>query len=141
MGYAKKKSHPIEKILKCIAIVRTIVYNNIAKKTLKGVFAMATKSANLYARIEPDLKEQAEGILSSLGISTSNAITMFYKQIVLQRGLPFDVKLPAKQPVDVSTLTEQELNAELEKGYADIAHGRVKAAEDVFADLRKNYSL
>ena len=47
---------------------------------------MATKSANLYARIEPDLKEQAEGILSSLGIPTSNAITMFYKQIVLQRG-------------------------------------------------------
>ncbi len=102
---------------------------------------MATKSANLYARIEPDLKEQAEGILSSLGIPTSNAITMFYKQIVLQRGLPFDVKLPAKQPVDVSTLTEQELNAELEKGYADIKNGRVRAAEDVFEDLRKNYSL
>lgn len=102
---------------------------------------MATKSANLYARIEPDLKEQAEGILSSLGIPASNAITMFYKQIVLQRGLPFDVKLPAKQPVDVSTLTEQELNAELEKGYADIANGRVRAAEDVFTDLRKNYSL
>ena len=38
------------------------------------------KTANMYARIEPDLKSQAEAILSALGISTSNAITMFYKQ-------------------------------------------------------------
>ena len=47
---------------------------------------MATKSANLYARIEPDVKEQAEGILAALGIPASNAINMFYKQIILQRG-------------------------------------------------------
>ena len=42
---------------------------------------MATKSANLYVRIEPDVKEQAEGILAALGIPASNAINMFYKQI------------------------------------------------------------
>ena len=52
------------------------------------------KFANLYARIEPDIKEQAEVILSALGIPASNAITMFYKQIILQRGLPFEVRLP-----------------------------------------------
>ena len=102
---------------------------------------MATKSANLYARIEPDLKEQAESILSSLGIPTSNAITMFYKQIVLQRGLPFEVKLHVAQPLDASKLTEQQMNAEIEKGYADILAGKARAAEDVFADMRKNYSV
>lgn len=102
---------------------------------------MATKSANLYARIEPDLKEQAESILSSLGIPTSNAITMFYKQIVLQRGLPFEVKLPVAQPLDASKLTEQQMNAEIEKGYADILAGKTRSAEDVFADMRKNYSV
>ena len=102
---------------------------------------MATKSANLYARIEPDLKEQAESILSSLGIPTSNAITMFYKQIVLQRGLPFEVKLPVAQPLDASKLTEQQMNAENEKGYADILAGKTRSAEDVFADMRKNYSV
>ena len=53
---------------------------------------MATKSANLYARIEPDVKEKAESILSTLGIPASSAINMFYKQIILQRGLPFEVK-------------------------------------------------
>lgn len=99
------------------------------------------KSANLYARIEPDIKEQAESILSALGIPASNAITMFYKQIILQRGLPFDVKLPAAQPVDISSLTEAQLHAELEKGYADIAAGRTRSAQSVFADIRKDYGV
>lgn len=50
------------------------------------------KSANLNARIEPELKEQAEEILAALGIPASNAITMFYRQIILNNGLPFDVR-------------------------------------------------
>ena len=58
------------------------------------------KSANLYARIEPEVKEQAEAILSALGIPASNAITMFYKQVILQWGLPFEVKLP-EHPLDL----------------------------------------
>ena len=81
---------------------------------------MATKSANLYVRIEPDVKEQAEGILAALGIPASNAINMFYKQIILQGGLPFEVKMPSARPVDVSALSEAQMNAELEKGYADM---------------------
>ena len=78
---------------------------------------MATKSANLYARIEPDVKEKAESILSTLGIPASSAINMFYKQIILQRGLPFEVKIPSARPVNISTLSEAEFNEELEKGY------------------------
>ena len=58
------------------------------------------KTANLYARIEPDVKEQAESILSALGIPVSNAINMFYKQIILQRGIPFEMKLPAHPLLD-----------------------------------------
>lgn len=102
---------------------------------------MAAKSANLYARIEPDVKEQAEGILSALGIPASSAINMFYKQIILNRGLPFEVKLPTVRPVDVSELNEAELNVELEKGYADISAGRTRPARQVFADIRKDYGI
>jgi DNA-damage-inducible protein J len=82
---------------------------------------MAAKSANLYVRIEPDVKEQAESILNTLGIPASNAINMFYKQIILNRGLPFEVKIPNARPVNIAELSETQLNAELEKGYADIA--------------------
>ena len=107
----------------------------------KGRDDMAAKSANLYARIEPDVKEQAEGILATLGISASNAINMFYKQIILQRGLPFEVKIPSARPVDISALSEVEFNEELEKGYADMQAGRTRSAKSVFADLRKDYNL
>ena len=85
------------------------------------------KSANLYARIEPEVKEQAEAILNALGIPASNAITMFYKQIILQRGLPFEVKLP-EHPLDVSRLTDAQLDAELEKGYAQYRAGQAVPA-------------
>lgn len=102
---------------------------------------MAAKSANLYVRIEPDVKEQAEEILSTLGIPASNAINMFYKQIILNRGLPFEVKIPSTRSVNVAELTETELNTELEKGYADILEGRTKSAKQAFADIRKDYSI
>lgn len=98
------------------------------------------KSANLYARIEPDVKEQAETILNALGIPASNAITMFYKQIILHNGLPFEVKLP-EHPLDVSRMTAEQLHAELEKGYADIQAGRTRPASEVFADIRKEYGV
>ena len=98
------------------------------------------KSANLYARIEPDVKEQAEAILTALGIPASNAITMFYKQIILQNGLPFEVKLP-ERPLDVSRMTEAQLDAELEKGYADAQAGRTVPMEQAFADVRKEFGV
>ena len=99
------------------------------------------KTANLYARIEPDVKEQAEGILSALGSPASNAINMFYKQIILHRGLPFEVKMPASRLVDASMLSDAEMDAELEKGYADMKAGRTKSAKSAFADIRKDYGL
>lgn len=102
---------------------------------------MATKSANLYARIEPDVKEQAEAILAMLGVPASNAINMFYKQIILHQGLPFEVRIPDVKPLSMMELTKEQLNAELEKGYADIQNGRTKSAEQVFSDIRREYNL
>ena len=52
------------------------------------------KSANLYARIDVEVKQQAEEILESLGITPSVALNMYYKQIILMKGIPFEVKLP-----------------------------------------------
>ena len=99
------------------------------------------KSANLYARIEPDVKKQAEDILGALGVPVSNAINMFYKQIILNKGIPFEVKLPSTPIVDLSKLTKKELNAELEKGYKDIKEGRTVSAKEAFKKIRKDYNL
>lgn len=99
------------------------------------------KTANLYARIEPDVKEEAESILNALGIPVSNAINMFYKQIILQRGIPFEMKLPQANVVDMSRLTPQELDEELNKGYQDVLAGRTKPANKVFEEIRKDYGI
>lgn len=98
------------------------------------------KSANLYARIEPNVKSEAEAILSQLGIPASNAINMFYKQIILQGGLPFEVKLPV-HPIDAGNMTQEEFNAEIQKGFDDAKNGRVKPATEVFSGVRKKYNI
>ena len=52
------------------------------------------KEATIRARIEPQLKENAEEILKKLGLNATTAITIFYNQITLRRGLPFEVEIP-----------------------------------------------
>ncbi|MDZ7361425.1 MAG: type II toxin-antitoxin system RelB/DinJ family antitoxin [candidate division KSB1 bacterium] len=52
------------------------------------------KTAMISARIDPKLKNNAERVFKKLGLSTKEAITLFYKQVDLQRDLPFDVKIP-----------------------------------------------
>lgn len=99
------------------------------------------KSASVYARIDPVLKEQAETILSTLGIPTSNAIDMFFKQIVLKKGLPFEVRLPHEKPVCMGALSKEELNAKIEKGYTDILEGKTKPAKQAFDEMRKDFNL
>ncbi len=94
------------------------------------------KSANIYVRIEPEVKQKAEEILSALGIPASNAINIFYKQIILNNGLPFEVKLPSRNLLNIHSLSESELVAELEKGYADMESGRTKPAKEVFERIR-----
>lgn len=58
------------------------------------------KAATINARIEPALKSQAEAILHRVGLSTAEAIRIFYTQICLNKGLPFEVKLPNKETLD-----------------------------------------
>lgn len=99
------------------------------------------KTANLHVRIEPELKEQAENILNSLGLPPFSAITMFYKQVILQQGLPFDVKLGYRKPVDISSMSQETLSGELEKGYQSALSGDVKPAGDVFEALHKEFGL
>ncbi len=53
-----------------------------------------SKSAMVRARIEPELKENAEEIFQQLGLTVTQAITLFYKQVELRNGLPFDVAIP-----------------------------------------------
>ena len=52
------------------------------------------KTEMIRARVDAKLKAKAEGVLNKLGLNASDAIRIFYKQVALRKGLPFDVKLP-----------------------------------------------
>ena len=94
------------------------------------------RTANVFARVEPDLKEQAEQVLNQLGIPMSNAVGMFLKQIVLQRGIPFEMKLPSyDEPIAYQALTKEQFNAEIEKGMEDIK------ADEVEAEMKREFGL
>ena len=57
------------------------------------------KSAMIRAKVEPDLKDEVEQIFRILGLSTTEAINLFYIQVRLRKGLPFEVKIPNKTTV------------------------------------------
>ncbi|MDR1816408.1 MAG: type II toxin-antitoxin system RelB/DinJ family antitoxin [Clostridiales Family XIII bacterium] len=99
------------------------------------------KTANVFARVEPDVKMQAEAVLFDLGITMSNAISLYLRQIALHRGLPFDVKLPRQAPPAIEALSASQFDAEIEKGLTDVKAGRTRKASDVHADMTKKYSL
>jgi DNA-damage-inducible protein J len=53
-----------------------------------------SKTATIRARVEPGLKSEVEDILGHLGLTVSETVHLLYRQIKLQRGLPFDVRIP-----------------------------------------------
>lgn len=100
----------------------------------------ATRTEMVRARIAPALKSSAEGILSSLGMNPSQAIVLFYKQIELHNGLPFDLRLPPPPIRNMATMSDDELDAEIQRGLDDVAAGRCKPLEKVHADFRRRHA-
>lgn len=99
------------------------------------------RTSTVFVRVEPEVKEQAEQILDQLGIPMSNAVSMYLRQIVLQRGIPFEMKLPAEEPLAYGALSKEQFDAEMEKGMDDIKAGRLRSAENVKAGMRKDFGI
>lgn len=83
-----------------------------------------SKSAMIRARVDPALKEEAESVFAELGLSTTQAITLFYQQVKWQRGLPFEVRIPNE--VTRRTFEETDAGENLV---------RCHSAEDMFGRL------
>lgn len=95
----------------------------------------------VYARIDQQLKTNAEAILAQLGISPSSAIQMFYTQVVQQNGIPFDLKLKHRAPLSLGALSQEELNTELAKGLRSIKEGRKYTDKGVDRILSKELGI
>lgn len=64
------------------------------------------KSAMIRARVDPQLKEEVEVVLQELGLSVTQAITLFYQQVRLRQGLPFELRLPNETTLNTFQATD-----------------------------------
>ncbi len=68
------------------------------------------KSATIRARVQPELKQEVESLFKKLGLSTTDAINIFYRQVKLRQGLPFAVTIPNETTLKVFQDTDAKKN-------------------------------
>lgn len=95
-----------------------------------------TKSANVNVRIQENIKQQAEQILETIGVPRATAIDMFYRQIILNKGIPFPLTIPTSLPAQ-DDMDEKTFNALIAKGYDQAVQGDSYPIDDVFEDLER----
>lgn len=100
------------------------------------------QTMTMSARIDPALKTKGDKILSSIGLSSSNLISMAYSQLVLRHELPFGGKVPmiAALP-SIDSMTQEQLDYEIGKGYEAAKAGKVRPMKEVHAEIRAKYGL
>ena len=71
-----------------------------------------SKSAMIRARVEPELKAEVEEIFHELGLTTTEAVNLFYHQVKARKGIPFDISIPNETTLKTAQKTDggQELN-------------------------------
>jgi DNA-damage-inducible protein J len=87
---------------------------------------LALKTTDVRSRVEPELKEEATDVLAQCGLTLSDGIRLFLRQVVTVRGLPFDIKVPNAEAV-----------AAIKEARA-MTRARFSTAQDLFDDLEKN---
>lgn len=96
---------------------------------------MATKTANVTARIQPNIKEQAEAILERLGIPVSVFIDMTYRQVIMRDGVPFSLDIPDKLATRDS-ITQAEFNTMMQTGLAQAKRNDSLSVDEAFNPLK-----
>ena len=92
------------------------------------------KTASVHVRIKEDTKEQAEAILGELGISRTVAIEMFYRQIILNNGIPFEVAIPNASK-SREEFTPEEFDKMMKVAIKQVEEGQTTPVEEVFEEL------
>lgn len=94
---------------------------------------MALKTANVTARIEPEIKEQAEAILDKLGIPIAVLIDTLYRQIIMTGGIPFPLTVPGPKTLD--SMSPEQYDDMMQKGFDDAKTGVGLAVDEAFKSV------
>ncbi len=100
------------------------------------VILMATKTANVTARIQPEIKEQAEAVLAQIGIPVSVLIDTLYRQIILTGGIPYSLSVPRIQTLD--SMTPEQFDTMMQKGIDEAKAGIGFTVEEAFKKIRED---
>ena len=92
---------------------------------------MVTKSANVTARVHPEIKQQAEAVLEKIGLPVSN---ISYRQIIMTGGVPYSLTVPNLPTRD--SMTDAEFNTIMEKGYHQAKTGEGISVDEAFEKIR-----
>lgn len=95
-----------------------------------------TKTPNVNVRIQENIKQQAEQILETIGVPRATAIDMFYRQIILNNGIPFSLTIP-KSLLAQDDVDEKTFNTLMAKGYDQAVQGDSYPIDDVFEELER----
>ena len=95
------------------------------------------KTSNVYARIEPDVKEKAEAILNDIGIPASVAINMYYKQIIISNGIPFKVINGIPKQINLGLMSKKEFDDDMENRYEEALNEKGVEANEYFKKFKK----
>lgn len=96
------------------------------------------KTATVSARIEDDIKNEAEDVLRKLGVPVSVVIDSLYRQIIIRQGIPFSLTL-SRGAKPLSEMSIDELNEKLEHSYAQSLAGQGRPYNEVFDDLERSF--
>ena len=96
---------------------------------------MATKTANVTARVQPEIKEKAEAVLNQIGIPVSVLIDTLYRQIIMTGGVPYSLSVPKIQTLD--GMKEEEFDAMMQKGYDEAKAGKGLPVDEAFGVIRE----
>ena len=94
------------------------------------------KDATVSARVEYDIKTEAEDILQKLGVPVSVVINSLYRQIIYRHGVPFSLIIPS-EPRTLDNMTKEELNTKLQHSYNQALAGEGRPLNAVFDDLER----
>jgi len=101
---------------------------------------MAAKTANVLARVEPDVKEKAEAIMAQLGVPASVVINMLYKQIIMTKSIPFSLSIPA-EPIARDEMSQKQFDEMMKISLIQAKNGESTSAEGFFENLTKEVDL
>ena len=96
---------------------------------------MATKTANVTARVQPEIKEKAEAVLEQIGIPVSVLIDTLYRQIIMTGGVPYSLSVPKLRTLD--DMSAEQFDAMMQKGYDEARSGVGIPVDEAFKAIRE----